>query len=295
MKRIIFPVLALIMLVSCSKDSRYKGFSKTDSGIYYKLHSFGESKKEVKPGDYITSDITYKKMNDSVFFDGRRKFQISEPSFEGSIDECFLMLTKGEKATFILPAKTFFNKTLETSLPSFFNESDSLKVVVDLIEVQRKDEFLREKEAFLNWIKDFGDYEKVQLQQFLEEKNIDAKPTESGLYRVVLSKGDGTEVEEGDTVVIHYEGKFLNGKFFDSTKQRKQPLEFVYGTKMQVIEGMNEIIGEMHEGEKALAILPSDKAFGRAGSSTGIIPPYTSVIYEIDLVEVRKNTENSKS
>lgn len=295
MKRIIFPVLALIMVVSCSEDSRYKGFSKTDSGIYYKLHSFGESKKEVKPGDYITSDITYKKMNDSVFFDGRRKFQISEPSFEGSIDECFLMLTKGEKATFILPAKTFFNKTLETSLPSFFNESDSLKVVVDLIEVQRKDEFLREKEAFLNWIKDFGDYEKVQLQQFLEEKNIDAKPTESGLYRVVLNKGNGSEVEEGDTVVIHYEGKFLNGKFFDSTKQRKQPLEFVYGTKMQVIEGMNEIIGEMQEGEKALAILPSEKAFGRSGSSTGIIPPYTSVIYEIDLVEVRKNTENSKS
>ena len=293
MKKVIVFVFVLLVIASCSKDSKYKGFSKNDAGIYYRLHSFGESKKQVKPGDYITSDITYKKMNDSVFFKGRRKFQISEPSFEGSIDGCFLMLTESEKATFILPVKSFFSRTLEASVPSFFNESDSLKVVVDLIEVQRKKEFLREKEAFLNWIKDFGDYEKVQLQQFLEEKNIEAKPTKSGLYRVVLEKGNGTEVEKGDTVVIHYEGKFLNGKFFDSTIQRKQPLEFVYGTKMQVIEGLDEIIGKMQEGEKALAILPSEKAFGKTGSSTGIIPPYTSVIYEIDLVEVRKNTKNS--
>jgi len=295
MKKIIVSLIAILMVASCSNEKKYPGFSKSDSGIYYKLHSFGESKKQVKSGDYITSDITYKTMNDSVFFDGRRKFQIKKPSYEGSIDECLLMLAKGEKATFILPAKSFFNKTLETTVPSFFNENDSLKIVVNLIDVQRKKEFLKEKRAFLNWIKDFGEYEKVLLQQFLERKDIDAEPTKSGLYRVVLSKGNGPNVEQGDTVVVHYEGKFLNGKFFDSTKQRKQPFEFVYGTKMQVIEGLEEIIGKMREGEKALAILPSDKAFGKTGSSTGIIPPYTSVIYEIDLVDVRKNEKNKKS
>lgn len=295
MRKIIISLLAVVMITSCSKETKYPGFSKSDSGIYYKLHSFGESKKQVKPNDYVTTDITYKTMSDSVFFDGRRKFQITEPSYDASIDECLLMLAKGEKATFILPANTFFSKTLETSVPSFFNENDSLKIVVNLIDVQREKEFLKEKKAFLNWIKDFGEYEKVLLQQFLEKKNIDAEPTKSGLYRVVLSKGNGPHVEKGDTVVVHYEGKFLNGKFFDSTKQRKQPFEFIYGTKMQVIKGLEEIISKMREGEKALAILPSEKAFGKTGSSTGIIPPYTSVVYEIDLVEVRKNEKNKKS
>jgi FKBP-type peptidyl-prolyl cis-trans isomerase len=295
MKKLIVSLIAILMVTSCSKQTKYDGFSKSDSGIYYKLHSFGESKKQVKPGDYITSDITYKTMDDSVFFDGRRKFQITKPSHEGSIDECMMMLTKGEKATFILPAATFFNKTLETTIPDFFKENDSLKIVVNLIDVQRKKEFLKEKKAFLNWIKDFGEYEKVLLQQFLERKNIDNEPTKSGLYRVVLNEGKGPNIEEGDTVVVHYEGKFLNGKFFDSTKQRKQPFQFVYGTKMQVIEGLEEIIGKMREGEKALAILPSDKAFGKTGSSTGIIPPYTSVVYEIDIVDVRKNEKNKKS
>jgi FKBP-type peptidyl-prolyl cis-trans isomerase len=130
------------------------------------------------------------------------------------------------------------------------------------------------------------------LKQFIEEKKINAEPTKSGLYHIVIEEGNDVEVEKGDTVVVHYEGKFLNGKFFDSTKQRKQPFEFVYGHKMQVIDGMEEVIGKMKEGERALAILPSDIAFGKTGSSTGIIPPYTSVIYEVVLTDVRKNKDD---
>lgn len=293
MKKILYPILSLFLLLSCSQNSPYPGFSKTDSGIYFKLHSFSESKKHVQQGDYITADILYQTMEDSVFFKGRRKFQVSRPSYEGSIDECFLMLSKGEKASFILPARDFFGKTLETSIPSFLAQGDSLKIQIDLLEVQRKEEFLKEKEAFLNWIQDFGEYEKVLLQQFLDEEHIDVSPTESGIYHVVLEEGTGPEVERGDTVVVHYEGKFLNGKFFDSTKQRKQPFEFVYGTKMQVIQGMEELIGQMREGEKALAILPSDMAFGKTGSSTGIIPPYTSVVYEVVLTEVREGKDQA--
>jgi FKBP-type peptidyl-prolyl cis-trans isomerase len=231
-------------------------------------------------------------MEDSSFFEGRRKFQVTEPEFAGSVDECFLMLAKGERATFILPAEQFFNETLETNVPGFMNSNDSMKITIDMLEVQRRKEFLNEKEAFLNWIQDFGEYEKVLLKQFLEQKEIDAKPTKSGIYHLTLEEGDGPAVEKGDTVLVHYEGKFLNGKFFDSTKQRKQPFEFVYGQKWQVIEGMEEVIGLMKEGEKALAILPSETAFGKTGSSTGIIPPYTSVIYEVTLLDVREKQVN---
>jgi len=289
---LIFFISALVLAVSCDEPSKYPGYTKTDSGIYYKLHSFSESKKQVKEGDYVTADIYYRTMKDSTFFEGRRKLQVTKPSFEGSIDECFLMLSKGEKATFILPAQQFFNKTLETNLPLFMDSTDNMKITLDLLEVQRKDEFLKEKEAFLNWIDDFGEYEKVLLKQFLDQKKINTQPTKSGVYRVVIEQGDGPGVQEGDTVLVHYEGKFLNGKFFDSTKQRKQPFEFVYGQKWQVIEGMEEVIGLMNEGEKALAILPSDVAFGKTGSSTGIIPPYTSVIYEVTLVDVKKKNNN---
>jgi FKBP-type peptidyl-prolyl cis-trans isomerase len=283
-------VATLLVLFSCSKPSPYPGYSKSSNGIYYQLHAFGSSDRQVQPGDYITADISYHTLDDSTFFEGRRTLRVTEPAYETSVDACFLMLSKGEKASFIIPAAPFFQQTLETSLPDFLAAGDSMKFMVDLLEVQDEKEFRREKEAFLNWIDDFGQYEKVLLQQFLERKKVDAKPTPSGLYHVVLQEGSGPAVQQGDTVVVHYEGKFLNGKFFDSTRQRKQPFEFVYGTEWQVIEGMEEVIGQMREGEKALAILPSDVAFGKTGSSTGIIPPYTSVVYEVTLVEVRKQS-----
>ncbi len=286
----LFFLSLAVLIISCNETTRYPGFSKTDSGIYYKLISFGESKEKIQPGNYITADIEYATMNDSTFFEGRRTLKVNQPKYEGAIDECFLMLSEEEKAKFILPANNFFKKTLETNLPDFLNPQDSMKITIDVISVQNKSEFIKQKEAFLNWINDFDDYEKVVLKQFIEEKKIDAEPTKSGLYHIVIEEGNDVEVEEGDTVVVHYEGKFLDGKFFDSTKQRKKPFEFVYGHKMQVIEGMEEVIGKMKEGEKALAILPSDVAFGKRGSSTGIIPPYTSVIYEVVLKEVRKQT-----
>ena len=87
-------------------------------------------------------------------------------------------------------------------------------------------------------------------------------------------------------MTVNYEGRFLNGKFFDSTVRRKQPFQFVYGTEWQVVEGLEEAIGMMKEGEKSLFILPSNLAFGTEGSSTGIVPPFTSLIFEVELLAI---------
>jgi len=287
--------IAALMLFSCGDQTPYPGYSKAEGGFYYNLQTLGNSDRPVQAGDYITADISYHTMKDSTFFEGRRTVKVSKPSYPGSVDACFLMLSKGEKASFIIPARPFFKKTLETTLPAFLGANDSMKIQVDLLDVQSQKEFRRQKEAFLNWIEDFGEYERVLLQQFIEQQEIDAEPTSSGLYHIVLEAGDGPGVEQGDTVVVHYEGKFLNGRFFDSSKQRKRPFEFVYGHEMQVIQGIEEVIGKMQEGEQALAILPSDMAFGKTGSSTGIVPPYTSVVYKVSLLEVREKRTSQQS
>ncbi|MFO7828635.1 MAG: FKBP-type peptidyl-prolyl cis-trans isomerase [Bacteroidales bacterium] len=285
-KRILFLFILITGIISCNYFSKYPGYSKTKSGIYYKLIKFGESSEKAKPGDYLTADIVYKTIDDSLFFEGRRRIQVTEPSFTGAIDECFLMLAEEEKASFIISANDFFTKTLETTLPGFLDKEDPMKVDIDVIEIQTEEDYYREKEAFLHWIEDFGEYEKVILRQFIDQEEIDKEPTGSGLYHITLAEGKGDSVRVGDTVTVHYEGKFLNGKFFDSTKRRNSPFQFVYGRKWQVIPGMEEAIGRMVEGEKALFIIPSKIGFGQTGSSTGIIPPYTSTIFEVELLEV---------
>lgn len=277
----------LFFLFACNNPSEYPGFKKTTSGIYFKLHQLGEDARNPSPGDYITIDIDYLTMKDSLFFSGRRKVQVQHPKYKGSVDECFMLMKPGEKATFIIDAKPFFENTLHSSLPSFIGQEEKMKVEIDLISLQSKQDYENEKTAFLKWIEDFGAYEKEILNQFINKKHTDVKPLESGLYKLVIHAGQGKQVETGDTVIVHYEGRFLNGKFFDSTKQRKEPFGFVYGTEWQVVEGLEEAIGTMKEGEKSLFILPSDIAFGRDGSSTGIVPPYTSVVFEVELIELK--------
>jgi len=278
--------MAILTTCSCNKGSRYPGFKKGKHGIYYQLHTLGEDTVKAKPGDFITVNLTYATLHDSVFFKGTRKLQLNPPGYPGSVDECFRMLACEESATFILAAAPFFSKTLQTELPRFIQQGSNFKIYVEMLEIQTQAEYQREKEAFLSWIEDFGEYEKVILKQFIAEKKLSLDPRPSGLLYLNLTPGAGNNVALGDTVTIHYEGRFLNGRFFDSTIKRNQPFQFVYGTEWQVIRGLEEAIGMMREGERSLFIIPSEMGFGNEGSSTGIIPPFTSLIFEVELLKV---------
>lgn len=283
---IVITFFTSLLLFSCNESSEYPGYTKLDNGNYYKLIKIGDSESKCKFGDFVTADITYKTLNDSVFFKGRRKFQIGKAKYPGSIDECFVMLGKEDAASFIISANDFFTKTLGTTVPSFLVSSGKMKIEADILEIQTTEQYNREKEAFLKWTEDFGEYEKIILRQYIEDSRLRLKPLTNGLYSLVLKPGNEKKVNIGDTIVVHYEGRFLNGKFFDSTKKRNEAFQFVYGQQWQVIKGMEEAIATMHEGERSLFILPSEFAFGDQGSSTGIIPPFTSLIFEVELISV---------
>ena len=287
MLRIFTLLLFTVAFTGCDFSSEYPGYSKSKDGYYYKLRKIGEGLVNAGVGDYVTVDLAYRTLNDSVFFTGRRKFRLTQPTFKGSVDYCFLMLETGDAASFIISANDFFHHTLETSLPTFINENDFMIVDIDMIEIQPEENYLREQEAFLHWIDDFGDYERVLLTQYFKNERIEADSTESGLYLINLKEGLGKQIELGDTVEVHYEGRFLNGKFFDSTKMREEAFSFIYGQEWQVVDGLEEAIGKMREGEVSLVILPSKLAFGEKGSSTGIIPPFTSLIFEVEVKSVK--------
>ncbi|MCK5822444.1 MAG: FKBP-type peptidyl-prolyl cis-trans isomerase [Bacteroidales bacterium] len=288
MKKFFLITLVLtFFFTSCDYFSKHTGFSKTETGIYYKLHIIGEEVNPAKSGNYVTVDLNYKTINDSSFFHEQRTFKITKPDYKGSIDECFLMLSKGDSSTFIIDADNFFTKTLKTSLPQFIANNSQMKVDIKMNDIRTEEQYTTDKEEFLKWIEDFGDYEKTILKRFIDEQKVDVEPTKSGLYFFTVKKGDGKKVKKGDLITIDYDGRFLNGKFFDSTKKRQQPFDFVYGSELQVIPGLEEAIGMMEQGEKAVVIIPSSLAFGDNGSSTGIIPPFTSLIYEIEIINVK--------
>lgn len=279
----------LLAGASCSNKSKlFPNFSQTSTGVHYRLISLGEGTAKAAPTDYITVNISYRTINDSIFFYGTRKFQATEAHYKGAIDECFLMLMKGDSATFYIKAQPFFEKTLESALPKFINKDDFMRIDIRMIDIQSKNDFDLEVEAFMSWIEDFGEYEKVLIKQYMDGKKIAVEPTPTGLFIIPQVTTQNPLIEAGDTITVHFEGRFFNGKIFDSTRKRNEPFIFVYGEKWQVIPGIEEALGKMRKGEKSVLIIPSAMAFGEGGNSSGLIPAFTSVVFEVEVVDVNK-------
>src|SRR3990172_3473090 len=120
-----FIAVIILFLSSCERFCKYPGYRKAEHGIYYQLHKIGEDTLKAGPGDYITVNLTYGTMGDSTFFKATRKLQVHEPAFKGAVDECFMMLSEEESATFIISAGDFFGRTLQTRLPGFLDTGSS--------------------------------------------------------------------------------------------------------------------------------------------------------------------------
>jgi FKBP-type peptidyl-prolyl cis-trans isomerase FkpA len=94
--------------------------------------------------------------------------------------------------------------------------------------------------------------------------------------------GTGPEVLAGSKVKVHYTGKFMDGKQFDSSRG-KDPFEAHLGSG-GVIKGWEEGLQGMKEGGKRKLIIPPDLAYGKNGS--GMIPPNATLYFEIEVLKV---------
>lgn len=117
------------------------------------------------------------------------------------------------------------------------------------------------------------------------EKEHGAKTvtTASGLRYLVTKAGTGEKAGKGRKIKAHYEGKLTNGRLFDSSIRRGQPLEFTVGVG-QVIRGWDEALSDMAKGEKRVLIIPPGLAYGERGAG-GVIPPNATLIFDVELVD----------
>ncbi|MEO0473728.1 MAG: FKBP-type peptidyl-prolyl cis-trans isomerase [Bacteroidota bacterium] len=119
------------------------------------------------------------------------------------------------------------------------------------------------------------------LQKNKEKKGIQV--TESGLQYEVLREGDGPQPTADNTVTVHYEGRLLNEKIFDSSYQRGETIEFPL---RNVIPGWTEGVQLMKTGSKFRFYIPSDLAYGPRGAGNDIGPNET-LIFDIELVSFK--------
>ena len=107
---------------------------------------------------------------------------------------------------------------------------------------------------------------------------------DSGLKTIIHKEGSGDTPSPGQTVVVHYKGLLSDGTEFDNSHARGQPISFPIG-QGYVIKGWDEALSKMKPGEKRTLIIPSDLGYGPSGK--GSIPPNSTLIFEVELIEIK--------
>ena len=147
---------------------------------------------------------------------------------------------------------------------------DAATIFADYMENKAIEE---EKEAML----------RAQASQIALKEFESGKTTASGLKYIVLVEGTGASPVATSNVKVHYTGTFLDGKVFDSSVQRGEPIDFPLN---QVIPGWTEGVQLMKEGAKYKFYIPYKLAYGER--AMGPIPAKSDLIFEVELLKINQ-------
>ena len=122
------------------------------------------------------------------------------------------------------------------------------------------------------------------------KKYPNAKKSASGLVYIINDEGAGEKPQKGSALSVHYIGTFRkSGDKFDASRDRGQPMNFKY-LEQRMIPGFEEGLGMLAKGGKAILIIPYYAAYGAQGRP-GAIPPYSDLVFDIEIMDVATPSE----
>lgn len=275
-----------------------KDFKTMPNGILYKSITKGTSKSTAVEGDYLKLNLSYYMhrggKKDSLIFTSQNlpdkvvQVGVVKPIYKGDLMEGMFFMAEGDSAQFIVPADSFLLKSAGSrGLPEGIRKDDKFLFCVKMIELTPK-AVIEEKRKQENAKKDAemsqkSFDEKVKRDEYLKANNITQPANPSGLIVLVSQEGAGAKPTAGQKVTVHYTGYLLDGTKFDSSVDRGQPFSFTIG-RGQVIQGWDEGIALLSPGAKAKLIIPSSIGYG--SRNMGTIPPYSTLIFDVELLKV---------
>jgi FKBP-type peptidyl-prolyl cis-trans isomerase FkpA len=305
-KTLMFLALASVGLASCNG-----GFKKGDGGMLYEIHTDKDGPK-IQTGDFVSINLVAKTDGDSVLFStytAGHSIQTVVPKsqFKGDVFTGMGLLAEGDSATIKVAADSMFKKG-QPKPPGF--KGNYLVYVIKVDKVISKGSL--SAQVFQGKVTDYmkaqsdilKSAEPAKIKQYIAHQKLTVTQTADSLDYQITQQGTGPTPAVGDTVVVNYTGRLLNGKVFDSSikdtvVKNKMPtdpmrqfkaIHIPVGEK-RVIPGWDEGLMLLNKGSKATLVIPSSLAYGERGVS--IIGPFTPIAFDVEIIDIIKPNPNA--
>ncbi|MDP4268300.1 MAG: FKBP-type peptidyl-prolyl cis-trans isomerase [Bacteroidota bacterium] len=242
-------------------DIKGKKEVTTQSGLKYVNIAEGKG-VQLKPDMKVKLHYSAYFENDSMFDSSVDRgqpleLQLVHGQVMEGLEQALLTMKVGDKTHFFIPYTLAFGEEGRAGFPGKSN----LKFDIEVIDAK----------------------EMIKPVPF-DVKGKDTITTKSGLKYIKLNEGTGIQAEAGKSVTVHYTGYLPDGKVFDSSVSRGEPINFQLGSG-RVIQGWEEGIALLKVGGKARFIIPSNLGYG--DRAMGPIPPNSTLIFDVELMDVK--------
>jgi len=293
-----FLALAAVGLASCNG-----GFKKGEGGLLYDIIN-DKSGPSIKPGDFVSLNLTLKTDADSVIgstYDNGMPFMqvIQKPQSKGDIISGIQMLSEGDSAIIKINIDSLVKGHPRPAGLKGKYQVYIVKVEKVIAKGNLSDQvFQGRAQAYAKTVMDKAQTDEPgKIKKYIADNKLNVTKTDSGLYYVVTKAGSGIKPVPGDTVEVNYTLKLVSGKAIETSVKSDavkyklpmnpmnpyKPIRFAIGTK-GMIKGWDEGMQLLNTGSKATLILPSSLAYGEHGSQQ--IQPYTPLVFDVELVNV---------
>lgn len=326
-RRRFYYIFSFLLLISVATavyllhHYRHGFFQKTATGLHYRVVQRGKGPTP-QAGEILLFHICYKTEKGIVLFDTTAQelpialpyttlTKAAEKDAGGTLEAISMLQKAGDRLLCKVSPEKLFNESEET-LAATADQHGLKKHEKLLLHLHLQD--IMTEEAYKKWeTTQIAALQKKEQEQItrqrkeddrsianhLSKNKIEAQVTASGLYYVIDTPGKGVQPRSGDSVKVHYTGRLLDGKVFDTSlatvaKQHgiHNPdrtygaLSFQLGAG-QVIQGWEEGILYLHQGTKARFFIPSTLAYGTQRVSN-MIPSNAVLVYDVELVDVQR-------
>jgi FKBP-type peptidyl-prolyl cis-trans isomerase len=274
----IYCIICLLFLYACA-DSNQKDFIKIGNQADFKIISFTTNSNIIEPGDLVEFKSYYFINNQHVLSPDSSKLNelfndtiTFNPDKESAIIKIITKLQEGDSCLSRFYGDVISYDRINPS-KNKFTKGDTIYNYIKVKRVYKG----KEKMAYL--------LEENAIARYISFSSQPWKASESGIFYRIVKPSNEPKLKFDDAIKFVYKGYFLNNQVFDNYGDINPYFEFKIGTQNQLIRGLELGLAYLSYGAEAEFIIPSSLAFGKQGSSTGIVPAYKPVLYKVKIFE----------